>query len=96
MILTRLMATTTNNQGDESHTTALKRQVQTLATAMERLIKQNHDLKEQLHQKNAALNTQKEDQEEPMLKEGIKRGWKAATPQVDKIDRIPADHLPQI
>ena len=30
---------------------------------MERLTKQNHDLEEQLHQKNANLNTKKEDQE---------------------------------
>ena len=30
---------------------------------MECLTKQNHDLEEQLRQKNAALNTQKEDQE---------------------------------
>ena len=30
---------------------------------MERLTKQNHDLEEQLCQKNAALNTEEEDQE---------------------------------
>ena len=30
---------------------------------MERLTKQNHDLEEQLHQKNAMLNTQEEDHE---------------------------------
>ena len=63
MVLTRSMATTTNNQGDELRTTALERQVQTLAVAMECLTKQNHDLEEQLHQKNAVINTQKEDQE---------------------------------
>ena len=57
------MATTTNNQGDEPHTTALERLVQTLAEAVEHLTKQNHDLEEQLHQKNAAINTQEEDQE---------------------------------
>ena len=37
---------TNNNQGDESRTTAFKRQVQTLAAAMECLTKQNHDLEE--------------------------------------------------
>ena len=63
MVLTRSMTTTNNNQGDEPRTTALERQVQTLATAVERLSKQNHDLEEQLHQKNAGLNTQEEDQE---------------------------------
>ena len=57
------MATTTNYQGDEPHTTALERLVQTLAVAVEHLTKQNHDLEEQLHQKNAALDTQDEDQE---------------------------------
>ena len=63
MILTSLMATTNNVQGDEPLTTTLKRQVQTLATAVERLTKQNHDIEEQLCQKNAGLNTQEEDQE---------------------------------
>ena len=48
MVLTRSMATTTNNQGDEPRTVALERQVQTLAAAIEFLTKQNHDLKEQL------------------------------------------------
>ena len=56
------MATTNNVQGDKPYTTALKRQVQTLAIAVEHLTKQNRDLEEQLRQKNAGLNTQ-EDQE---------------------------------
>ena len=43
--------------------TALERQVQTLAAAVERLTKQNNDLEKQLRQKNAGLNTQEEDQE---------------------------------
>lgn len=42
---------------------ALERQVQTLAAVVERLTKQNHDLDEQLRQKDAMLNTQEEDQE---------------------------------
>ena len=42
------MATTNNNQGDEPHTTALERQVQTLATVVKRLTKQNHDQEKQL------------------------------------------------
>ena len=57
------MVTTNNNQGDEPHTTTLERQVQTLAAAVECLTKQNHDLEEQLRQKNTGLNTQEEDQE---------------------------------
>ena len=63
MVFTRLMVTTNNAQVDEPCTTALERQVQTLAAVMERLTKQNHDLEEQLHQKNTGLNTQEEDQE---------------------------------
>ena len=57
------MATTNNVQWDELHITALKRQVQTLVVTAERLTKQDHDLEEQLRQKNAGLNTQEEDQE---------------------------------
>ena len=63
MVLTRSMATTNNVQGDEPQPTALERQVQTLTATMERLTKQNHDLEEQLHQRNAGHNTQEEDQE---------------------------------
>ena len=43
MVLTRSMATN-NNNGDETHTIALERQVQTLAAAIEHLTKQNHNL----------------------------------------------------
>ena len=63
MVLTSSMATTNNVQEDEPHITALERQVQTLTATMKRLTKQNHDLEEQLCQKNAGLNTQEEDQE---------------------------------
>ena len=62
MVLTCSMATT-NNVQEEAPTTALERQVRTLATAVERLTKQNHDLEKQLNQKNAALNNQGADQE---------------------------------
>ena len=49
MVLTRSMATTNNVQEDElPRSTALEKQVQTLAAAVERLTKQNHDLEEQL------------------------------------------------
>ena len=63
MVLTRSMTTTNDVQEEEASTTALERQVKTLATAMERLTKQNHDLEEQLNQKNAAPNNQGADQE---------------------------------
>ena len=63
MVLTRSMTTTNNAQGDEPRAIALKRQVQTLDAAIERLTKQNHNLEEQLHQKNTGLNMQEEDQE---------------------------------
>ena len=57
MVLIRSMATTNNAQEDKPRSTALERQVQTLAAAMERLTKQNQDLEEQLCQKNAGINT---------------------------------------
>ena len=63
MVLTRSIATTNNVQGDKLRPTALERQVQTLIAAVERFTKQNQDLEEQLRQKNAAMGTQKEDQE---------------------------------
>ena len=63
MVLTRSMATTNDVQGEEPPTTALERQVRTLAAAVERLTKQNNYLEEQLLQKNAAPNDLQEDQE---------------------------------
>ena len=63
MVLTRSMVTTNDVQEEETPTTALERQVKTFATAVEHLTKQNHDLEEQLNQKNAAVNNQGADQE---------------------------------
>ena len=64
MVLTRLMATTNNVQGDEPlRSTTLERQVQTLMTAVERLTKQNHDLEEQLRQRDTGHNVQEDNQE---------------------------------
>ena len=57
MVLTRSMVTTNNVQGDEPRATALERQVQTLTAVVERLTKQNHDLEEQLRQRNAGHDT---------------------------------------
>ena len=54
---------TTNDVHEEAPTTALERQVKTLAAAVERLTKQNHDLVEQLNQKSVAVNSQGEDLE---------------------------------
>ena len=56
MVLTCSMATINDIQEKEPPMTALERQVQTLVAAVERLTKQNHDLEEQLRQKNAAPN----------------------------------------
>ena len=83
MVLTRSMATPNNIQGDEPCATALQRQVQSFTAAVERLTKQNHDLEEQLYQKNAGHNTQEEDQKAPMLREEIKKGQKVAMSQAD-------------
>ena len=58
------MATTNNVQGDEPlQSTALERQVQTLLATVERLTQQNHDLEEQLRQRDARHNVQQENQE---------------------------------
>ena len=56
MVLTRSMATTNDVQEEEPPMIALEKQVKTLAAAVEHLTKQNHDLEEQLNQKNAAPN----------------------------------------
>ena len=61
MVLTCLMAT--NNNGDKPRTTAFERQVQTLAATMECLTRQNHDLEEQLRQKDAGPRNHGEKQE---------------------------------
>ena len=58
------MTTTNNVQGGESlRSTALERQVQTLMVAVEHLTQQNHDLEEQLRQRDARHNVQEENQE---------------------------------
>ena len=65
MVLTRSMATTNIIQEDEPpRSTALERQVHTLMTAVERLTKQNHDLEEQLHQRDAGHDIQEDNQED--------------------------------
>ena len=56
------MATTNNIQEDEPRPTALEKQVQILTAAVERLMKQNQVLEEQLHRKTGH-NIPKEDQE---------------------------------
>mgnify|MGYP006972316955 CR=1 FL=1 len=62
MVLTRSM-TTNNNDRDEPRITAFERQVQTLAAVVECLTKQNHDLEEQLCQRDAGPNNQGKEQE---------------------------------
>ena len=74
MVLTRSMATTNNVQEDEPpRSTALERQVQTLAAAVERLTKQNHDLEEQLRQRGARHNIQEENQGDSFERRGLER-----------------------
>ena len=63
MVLTHSMATINDVQEEEAPTSALERQVKTLAATMERLTKQNRDLEEQLCQKNSAPDNQGADQE---------------------------------
>ena len=54
---------TNNNHGDEPCIIALKRQVQTLAVVVECLTKQNHNLEEQLHQRDVRPNSHREEQD---------------------------------
>ena len=56
-----------------SMATALERQVQTLTAAVERLTKQNHDLEEQLRQRDAGHNIQKENQGDSSERRGLER-----------------------
>ena len=72
------MATANNIQEDEPRTTTLERQVQTLAANVERLTKQNHDLKVQLCQKNVGLNTQEEGQEDTHIERRDQEGPKGS------------------
>ena len=74
MVLTRSMATTNNVQGDESpRSTALERQVQTLMAAVERLTKQNHDLEEQLRQRDVGHDVQEENQGDSSERGGLEK-----------------------
>ena len=74
MVLTRSMATTNDVREDEPpRSTALERQVQTLAAAVERLTKQNHDLDEQLRQRDAGHNVQEENQGDSSERRGPER-----------------------
>ena len=74
MVLTRSMATTNNVQEDEPpRSTALERQVQTLTAAVERLMKQNHNLEEQLRQRDAGHNVQEENQGDNSERRGPER-----------------------
>ena len=60
MVLTRSMATN-NHIREEPRITALERLVQTLVVVVERLTKQNHDLEEQLCQRDAGPNNHGEE-----------------------------------
>ena len=65
MVLTQSMATTNNVHEDEPRPSTLERQVQTLATAVELLTKQNQILEEQLRRKAGHTNAEGRDQEGP-------------------------------
>ena len=74
MVFTHSMATTNNGQGDKpSRSTTLERQVQTLMVVVERLTKQNHDLEEQLRQRDAEHNVQEENKGDSSERGGPER-----------------------
>ena len=84
MVLTGSMATTNNVQEDEPpRYTALEKQVQTLAAAVERLTKQNHDLEEQLRQRDAGHNVQRKTRG-TAPNEGDLKGQRAVMSPVDR------------
>ena len=81
MVLTRSMATTNNIQEDEPlRSTALERQVQTLAATVERLTKQNHDLEEQLRERDAGYKFQEENQGDSSERGGPERAESSNEP----------------
>ena len=83
MVLNRLMATTNNIQGDKPlRSTALERQVQTLMAAVKRLTKQNHDLEEQLRQRDAGHNVQEENQEDSFERGELERPEGSNAPSI--------------
>ena len=68
------MATTNNIQEEEPpRSTMLERQVQALAAAVERLTKQNHDLEEQLRQRDPGHNVQEENQGDSSERRGLEK-----------------------
>ena len=73
MVLTHSMATN-NHTEEEPRTIALERQVQTLVAAVECLTKQNHNLEEQLRQRDAGPNNHREDQEGTKVKRKDQEG----------------------
>ena len=80
MVLTRLMANN-NNHEDEPRITTLERQVQTLAAIMERLTKQNHDLEEQLRQRDVGPNNHGKEQEGTRVERRDREGRNAPSRQ---------------
>ena len=90
------MVTTNNVQGDEPFTTAFERQIQTLVVVVKHLTKQNHDLEEQLRQKNVGLSTQEEDQEgtrvERSNQEGLKGSYGPSRLEQQDMSRLSVRH----
>ena len=83
MVLTRSMATTNNIQEDEPlRSIALERQVQTLAAAIERLTKQNHDRRSN-YVKGTRDITSKRKTRGTTLNEGDLKGQRAVTSPTD-------------
>ena len=73
MVLT-CSITTNNHIGEEPCTVAFERQVQILVVAVECLTKQNHDLEEQLRQRDAGPNNHEEEQEGTSAKRRDREG----------------------
>ena len=82
--------TTNNHTGEEPRTVALEKQVQTLVEAVERLTKQNHNLEEQLHQKDVGSNSHGEEQEGTSAKMRDRKGPEGSHALSRQSNKIPA------
>ena len=77
---------TNNHTGEEPCTIALERQVQILVATVKPLTKQNHDLEEQLRQRDAGPNSHGEEQKGTSAERKDREGPEGRMLQVDKSD----------
>ena len=87
MVLTRSMATTNDIQEEEPPTTALEKQVKTLAAAIERLTKQIMTWRSSCARRTQHRATKELIKRELVLTDEIKKDPRPATPRAGQNDR---------